>query len=482
MIQNAIRVICLSLLGCCISLAQAPVFKISYNYPDPAPRFTPRVYILLTKGLIEPANHITNWFNLPIILAADDFDKDGKVTIDRNALTNTPLAEVEGDYNAQAIVRINPNWPFPGMGEGDLRSEPLKISIKKDAPATYDFNADRVTPAPDFRKSGRIQDHYFHSKKLSAFHKRDYNMRYSIILPEGWDAEKKHPVILYVEGFGMAHQNSTHHVDQMIASRCKDAIVVIADANCRWGHSVFADSATNGPWGNALITELLPHIDKTYGGAGAEHRYVTGVSSGGWTSLWLIINYPEAFQACWAVAPDPVDFSHFQQINLLSEKPENLFTNGQKDERLLSIDRLGLTYRQFAEYEKVLGPGGQLKSFAAVFSPLDKSSQPRLWYDEESGAIDQIVTDRWEHYDISRSLRKNWKQLNPRIRGKINVLVHEEDLFLLNFSVKQLEKTCKQLGSDANFVYLKGKGHHIPLTSAEKMIASIEVYWESRKP
>ena len=62
-------------------------------------------------------------------------------------------------------------------------------------------------------------------------------------------------------------------------------IVVVPDATNYWGHSVFADSANTGPWGQALIEEIIPYLDAELHGAGAAKRYVTGISSGGWSSL-----------------------------------------------------------------------------------------------------------------------------------------------------------------------------------------------------
>ena len=37
----------------------------------------------------------------------------------------------------------------------------------------------------------------------------------------------------------------------------------------------------------ALVRELIPALEAEFGGAGPEHRYVTGVSSGGWSSFWV---------------------------------------------------------------------------------------------------------------------------------------------------------------------------------------------------
>ena len=89
------------------------------------------------------------------------------------------------------------------------------------------------------------------------------------------------------------------------------------DPSCPRGHHVFADSANNGPVGQALVEEFLPELDRQYRTVGKPAaRFLTGHSSGGWSSLWLQVTYPEVFGGVWSTAPDPVDFRDYQQVNL----------------------------------------------------------------------------------------------------------------------------------------------------------------------
>ena len=43
--------------------------------------------------------------------------------------------------------------------------------------------------------------------------------------------------------------------------------------------------------------------------------FVGGHSSGGWSSLWLQVAYPETFGGVWSTSPDPVDFRDWQGTN-----------------------------------------------------------------------------------------------------------------------------------------------------------------------
>ncbi len=474
----------LLLLALCLpQLLLAHTFEVSYTVPDKKPVYAPTVYIVMAQGFRAPRNRMGDWGNLPILYSVVDHDFDGKVTIDSTSLGTIPMDQLKGELKLQAVVRINPDWMLPGFGEGDLYSKSQKIEFVKDQKQTLQFEADKAVKAPKFRSEGPVQDHYFKSEKLSEFHKRDYNLRYSVILPKDWSADKKYPVIIYVTGFSAVHQTSTGRIKRKFGKKGQEAIIVIADANCRWGHSVFANSAVNGPWGDALTYELLPHIDKTYGGAGPKHRYITGVSSGGWTAAWAIVNYPEAYAEAWPVSPDPVDFSAFQELNITDKKADNLFTKIVKEEqedRCISLPMLGWTFRNMADFEHALGGGGQLQSFAAVFSPkLNKDGTPDQWYNIKDGAVNMQVTDSWTPYDISKIMQDNWKELAPKLKGKIHYGIHEKDMFHLDHSIRLLEKKCADLGSDATFTYFTGVGHHLPSEHAEKLMDSVLKRWNA---
>ena len=94
-------------------------------------------------------------------------------------------------------------------------------------------------------------------------------------------------------------------------------IRVIFDGNCPLGHSVYANNDNNGPWGDALVNELIPELEKKY--RTQKIRLLTGHSSGGWSVLWLQTQYPKVLEGTWSSSPDPVDFEKYQNINLYKD-------------------------------------------------------------------------------------------------------------------------------------------------------------------
>ena len=108
-----------------------------------------------------------------------------------------------------------------------------------------------------------------------------------------------------------------------------------------------------------------------------------------------------------------------------------------------------LFYDRFSKMDDVIGWGGQLGSFEAVFSPLDRDGRPRKLWDRSTGAIDPEVAKAWESYDIRLVLERNWPTLGPKLKGKLHVITGGLDTFYLEGAVELLKESLTKLGSDA---------------------------------
>jgi pimeloyl-ACP methyl ester carboxylesterase len=289
-------------------------------------------------------------------------------------------------------------------------------------------------------------------------------MRAAVILPNsfGKDPQKRYPVIYEIPGFG-----GDHRMALLMASRKPtevggvEMLYVVLDPSCRNGHHVFADSANNGPWGEALVKELIPAIEAKYRAIGTPgSRFVTGHSSGGWSSLWLQVTYPDFFGGVWSTAPDPVDFRDFQRINIY--KPgANMFVDEEGKPRPIARARgkAVLYYKPFSDMEDIIGHGGQLPSCEAVFSPRRTPSHPLKLWDRKTGAIDPETAKAWEKYDIRLVLERNWKPLGPKLAGKLHVYMGGDDTFYLDGATALLKESLAKLGSDAVVEIFPGKDH-----------------------
>src|SRR5439155_5547633 len=322
---------------------------------------------------------------------------------------------------------------------------------------------DHLYPQRKFEESERVKLLDIESPLLSKFHGKPVRLSAGVILPKSFAKEpvKRYPIIYEIPGFGGNHHMAQGRAKQDVTDVAgTEMIWVVLDPSCRLGHHVFADSANNGPYGRTLCEELMPNIEKSYRGLGVPAaRFVTGHSSGGWSSLWLQVTYPDFFGGTWSTAPDSVDFRDFQRVNIYRDK--SLFTDESGKPRPLARrgGKVLLHYKPFSDMEHVMGRGGQLGSFEAVFSPRGPDGKPlRLW-DRATGDIKPAVAKTWEAYDIRLLLERNWQTLGPKLAGKLHVYMGAEDTFYLEGATILLKESLVKLGSDAVVEVFPGRDH-----------------------
>lgn len=432
--------------------------------------YTGRVYLFFSRIHREPRRG-PNWFRPELFVAQDVQDWKPGTTLRFSATAAkrllaypVPLKEMRlTGYRAQAVVRFNPFDRNVGTGVGNGYSPVLTVQQpQRDAKPL--LLIDRLVPPRKFVETRWSRLLRIRSKRLSKFHGRDVFLKAAIILPVSYydQPARRYPTIFTIPGFGGTHFRGIRNrpVSEQNA-RGVEFLRVLLDPSCPLGHHVFADSANNGPVGTALIRELIPELDRRFRSiAEPSARFLTGHSSGGWSSLWLQVAYPDQFGGTWSTAPDPVDFRDFQRIDLYRPS-ENMYVDAQGNRRPLARvrGRVLLWYKGFADMERVLGPGGQLHSFEAVFSPRGKDGKPRLLWDRKTGRIDTHVAKTWEKYDIRLVLERNWKTLGPKLAGKLHIHTGDADTFYLEGAVKLLKQSLKDLHSDAVVEIHPGRDH-----------------------
>ena len=431
--------------------------------------YTGRVYIFFSNRGGEP-RHGPNWFRPEPFIAKDVTNWKPGDTLEfasaDKAILSFPKALAPADLvgrRAQAVVRFNPFEREVGDGPGNGYS-PV-VTLPEAGPATPwpDLIVDKLVAPRTFTETALRKEFTVHSRLLSDFFGRDVSLSAAVLLPASYETAKsrRYPTIFTVPGFGGTHYQMRGGRPPATNPHAVEFLRVLLDPSCPLGHDVFADSANNGPVGQALVTEFLPAFDLAFRTvADARARFLTGHSSGGWSSLWLQVTYPDSFGGTWSTSPDPVDFRDFQAIDVYHPGENMYFDHSGKERPLARVaGRVLVRYRTFGLMEDVLGPGGQLRSFEAVFSPRGGDGQPlRLW-DRKTGAIDADVAHAWEKYDIHLVLERNWTALGPKLAGKIHVFMGDEDTFYLEGATKLLKKALVQLGSDAVVEIHPGRDH-----------------------
>jgi hypothetical protein len=372
-----------------------------------------------------------------------------------------------GDYQLMVLLDTDHNAPYKAFTIGDLRSAVQAVTIDPVAGWAQEVRlTERIADAPLTLAPGQeLVD--FPSPSLSAFWGRPVEMRALVVTPADYAAtERRHPVAYVTHGFGGTMSDALGFAgflqQQEAAGQLPPMIWVMLDQWSAFGTHEFADSVNNGPWGHALTTELIPHLEQRYRmDARPPGRLLTGHSSGGWATLWLQVRYPEVFGGTWPTSPDPVDFRDFSNLDLSTATNFYSRSDGSPAPLIREGGRAVETAEQVARREMVLGDyGGQNVSYEAVFSPRGPDGRPLPLFDRSTGEIDRTVAAYWrEHFDISRILTARARELEPVLRRKLHIVVGTADTFFLDQSVRLLEEALMPLGYDAKFTYLEGRHH-----------------------
>jgi hypothetical protein len=232
-------------------------------------------------------------------------------------------------------------------------------------------------------------------------------------------------------------------------------LVVTFQHPCPYFDDSYAVNSVNvGPYGDAIMQELIPEIEKRFRCIAQPYaRVLTGGSTGGWESLALQVWHPDFFGGTWSFAPDPVDFRNVEGINIYED--ENAFykvhLSAQHAVRVPiantrnTLGEVQFTSRQRNYYELVMGTKGrsgeQLDIWSAVFGPLGEDGYFKPLFDKRTGEIDPEVALYWkENYDIRHYLETNWESVGPKLVGKLHIIAGDMDNFYLNVGCYYLEE------------------------------------------
>lgn len=359
-----------------------------------------------------------------------------------------------GKYRAQArfdLARLDSDWR---REDGNLSSAVVTFEAPASAPIEL-LLSEVVKVAPPRAVDG-VEWFEVRSELLSRFRGREVRLRAGVVLPIDYDPERRYPAIYSVPGFGGNHRGARPHGrsardDEGPRGRlARAAFEIVLDPEGPNGHTLFADSENNGPCGAALVRELVPALESRYPLIAAPAaRIVTGHSSGGWSSLWLGLTYPDVFGAVWSSAPDPVDFRRFQRIDVYAH--ENFYVHeGAEVPSYRDDGEVRLTVRQENGAEEVLGPDNtsaqQWDSWFAVFGPRNERGNPAALCDPATGRIDRAVAERYRRYDLGALLRAEPQKFAPLWRANVRLVCGAEDSFYLNEAVALLAADLEATG------------------------------------
>ena len=240
--------------------------------------------------------------------------------------------------------------------------------------------------------------------------------------------------------------------------------------------SYAVNSANDGPYGDAIMTELIPYIESHFRIIGEPYaRVLSGGSTGGWESFALQIYHPEFFGGAWIYYPDPIDFRRWGLVDIYHDDnafqpPGARWLIPERPMFRSSEGQVLLTERQQGQLEAVLGSHGrsaeQQEAWEAVYGPVGDDGYPKPLWNKSTGAIDHSVAAymRDHGFDLGAYLQKNWTTLGPQLIGKLHFYAGDMDNFYLNLAVYKVQEfleTTKNPHYAGSFEYghpLKGHG------------------------
>jgi hypothetical protein len=391
-----------------------------------------------------------------------------------------------GDYYVQAVLNVYATYHRsdghtvklpPDMGEGqqwyekpgNLMSKPQRIHMDPPSGGVVRISLSEKIPPVETPKDTQYIKHFrIQSKLLSDFWGQPMYLGAIVVVPAGFE---EHPNAHYpllidqghfpsdFQGFrtepptpdmkGGDRKRAEHryrlYQDWTSGRLPKMLLLLIQHANPYYDDSYAVNSANLGPYGDAILKELIPEVEKRFRGIGRPWaRALTGGSTGGWEAIADQIFYPDDFNGAWGFCPDPIDFHAYQIVNIYDDKnafwDEGPFGRVPRPEMRKPDGSIEAVMEPAVRREEVMGSHGrsteQFGIWQAVFSPVGPDGYPKQIWDPRTGLINPSVASYWkEHYDLNHIMQRDWSTLGPKLVGKLHITVGDMDTWYLNNAV-----------------------------------------------
>lgn len=383
----------------------------------------------------------------------------------------------EGTYYVQFIWDQD-NISHEIYSPGNVHTWRKKIEVNQNLEVHSKFS--KTFKIPNFDDYDLIKEVNLQSDTLSKWWGKPVFLKAAVLLPSAYyqNQKKEYPIRYDVAGGnGRYHRIFQYwkwgRIDKewWLSEKAPQMINVYLDGYGPYGDCYQMDSENNGPYGYALIHELIPYIEKKYRNTQSpETRFVSGCSTGGWVSLALQLFYPEHFNGAISYAPDPLTFADFLTVDIYKDK--NLYVSNYGYPISASRTIYGhsrLSWYDLIQYERIVShedsyliSGEGMGMMNAVYSPKGKDGLPMSIFNQETGKINHDIAELWRKWDLLEYVKNNWETLGPKLQGKIYIQVSDNDNYYLNYGVRALDeflKTTKNPKSDAVIEYLGMKKH-----------------------
>jgi hypothetical protein len=409
-----------------------------------------------------------------------------------------------GEYYVQGFVNIysafrradghvlwmhNDQWEGQHFNRspGNLYSDVRRVRLDAEEGYNIRLVANNVIPPIEIPEDTEWVERFrFESPMLTKFWGRPIYLGATVLLPRDYHTSTIEYPVLYRQGhFSLGEPLR----GQVRAEWAEDdfprmLVVTFQHPNPYFDDSYAVNSVNVGPYGDAIMQELIPEIERRYRIIKRPWaRLLDGGSTGGWESLALQIFHPDFFGGVWSYCPDPVTFTNVEGVNIYED--DNAFYRDKGWFRVPIINTreingdVRLTSAQRNRFELVSGTKGrsgqQLDIWAAVHGPVGDDGYFKPVYDKRTGVVDREVAQYWrDNYDLLYYLQRNWSWLGRKLVDKLHIYTGDMDNYYLNNAVIEMEawmKTTENPHYPGFFSYGRGRGHCYsgPVSTADRL-------------
>ena len=219
----------------------------------------------------------------------------------------------------------------------------------------------------------------------------DRELKYAVQLPPSYerDTKRRYPVLYFLHGMnGNEREFERRGVAEAVAKMRGEGkigeFIIIAPA----GENSFYLNAKNGVrYEDAIIKDLIPHVEKTYRVVGGrDGRAIQGLSMGGYGALMLAFKHPEMFSsvtahssAVFVELPNPTGTDRRAQF--MSRLIGNMYGNPPDVEYFKANNPIDLAATNAAAIKK-----------AGLKIYFDVGEQDRYGFQPSNKALDEQLT------------------------------------------------------------------------------------------
>ena len=338
-------------------------FEISFPFQTHPQNITGRVFVIIARDTLrEPRFQTRRSHSSPFFGKDVENLMPGEATIIDNDVLGFPLknlAEIPtGDYFVQGFINIytkfnradghtiwlhNDQWEGQhwNRSPGNIYSDVIKIHMDPSADQTIRLNCNHVIPPVVIPKDTKwVKRIKFKSKILSDFWGQPIYIGATVLLPRDYDKNKKryYPVnylqghfsLRAPKGFSTGDPGAKNKwgrrgyefYKSWISDDVPRMIYVTFQHPCPYFDDSYAvNSANCGPYGNAVMKELIPKIESKFRIIRKPYaRILEGGSTGGWEAAALQIFHADFFGGALIYCPDPVEFSDVEGVHVYQDR------------------------------------------------------------------------------------------------------------------------------------------------------------------